>query len=157
MVKKTDCDTKVTEIENKRNNHNHVKHITTPEFNTLAADVFNARLSWPHLVRKIGFDAKLASFNRKITENKTKHVLVEYELKKLKTFYVSYFIGKSNFEEDGTQNYLVFQPIIRYFKVNTIITVKELSAETIKAPTTSDNSFTPAVSYNYGMIDVMIY
>ena len=158
MVKKTDCDTKVTEIENKRNNHNHVKHITTPEFNTLAADVFNARLSWPHLVRKIDFDAKLASFNRKITENKTKHVLVEYELKKLKTFYVSYFIGKSNFEEDGTQNYLVFQPIIRYFKVNTIITVndyvsswksKELSAETIKAPTTSDDSVAPTISYYY--------
>ena len=30
--------TKVTEIEDKLNNHNHVKYITTPEFNTLAAD-----------------------------------------------------------------------------------------------------------------------
>ena len=26
-------------------NHNHDKYITTPEFNTLAADVFNARLA----------------------------------------------------------------------------------------------------------------
>ena len=39
LVKKADYDTKVTEIENKLNNHNHDKYITTPEFNTLAADV----------------------------------------------------------------------------------------------------------------------
>ena len=45
FLKKTDYNTKVTEIENKLNNHNHDKHITTPEFNALAADVFNARLS----------------------------------------------------------------------------------------------------------------
>ena len=43
QLKKTDYNTKVTEIENKLNNHNHDKYITTPEFNTLAADVFNAR------------------------------------------------------------------------------------------------------------------
>ena len=29
------------------------------------------------------------------------------ELKKLKTFDSSYFIGKSHFKEDSTQNYLV--------------------------------------------------
>ena len=48
---------------------------------------------------------------------KTKHLLVENKFNKLKTFDSSYFIGKSNFEEHGTQNYLVFQPINRYFKV----------------------------------------
>ena len=37
LVKKTDCNTKITEIENKVNNHNHDKYITTLEFNTLAA------------------------------------------------------------------------------------------------------------------------
>ena len=53
------------------------------------------------------------------------------------------------------QNYLVFQPINKYFKVtaNTDYVSswksKVLSAETIKSPTTSDNSLTPAVSY-YG-------
>ena len=45
LVKKTDYNTKVTEIENKLNNHNHDKYITTQEFNTLATDVFNARLA----------------------------------------------------------------------------------------------------------------
>ena len=37
-------------------------------------------------------------------------------MKKLKTFDSSYFTGKSHFEEDGTQNYLVFQPMYMYFK-----------------------------------------
>ena len=52
LVKKTDYTTKVTEIENKLNNHNHDKYITTPEFNTSAADVFNASLSRENLVKK---------------------------------------------------------------------------------------------------------
>ena len=56
------------------------------------------------------------------------------------------------------QNYLVFQPIIRNFKVNAIIGVtdyillwqsKGLSAETIKPPTTFYNSLTPTISYYY--------
>ena len=94
----------------------------------------------------------MLSLNRKITENKTKHLLVENELNKLKTFDSSYVIGKSHFEEDDTQNYLVFQPINKYFKVVTNTDYlsswesKGLSAENIKPPTTSDNSFTPALS-----------
>ena len=68
--KKTDYDTKATEIENKLNNHNHDKYITTPEFNTLAADVFNTRLTRTNLVTKTDFDAKLSSLNRKITSIK---------------------------------------------------------------------------------------
>ena len=47
LVKKTDYSTKVTEIENKLNNHNHDKHIDTPEFNKFPVDVFNARLISP--------------------------------------------------------------------------------------------------------------
>ena len=78
-------------------------------------------------------------------------------MNKLKTFDSSYFIGNSHFDGDGTQNYLVFQPIIRYFKVKTITntdyvlswTFKGLSAESIKPPTTSDNSPTPELNY-YG-------
>ena len=38
LLRKHD-NTKITEIENKLNNHNHDKYITTPEFSTLAADV----------------------------------------------------------------------------------------------------------------------
>ena len=76
----------------------------------------------------------------------------------LKTFDLSYFIRKNYFAEDGTQNYLVFQPTIRYFKVNKVNNVtnyvlswqsKGLSANTIKPPNTSKNSPTPAISYYY--------
>ena len=76
---------------------------------------FNARLAQANLITKTDFNAKLSSLNRKITSNKSKHLLVENELKKLKTFDSSYFIGKSHFEEDGTQNYLVFQPVLKCF------------------------------------------
>ena len=154
LVKKTDYDTKITGIENKLNNHNHEKYIMS-EFNKLAVDVFNVRIAQANLVTKIGFDAKLLSLNRKITSNKTKHVLVENELNKLKTFDSSYFIGKSHFEEDDVENYLVFQPLNKYFKViastNSISSWKSkgLSNETIKPPATSDNSVNPKVSY-YG-------
>ena len=81
----------------------------------MAADVFNTRLAQANLITKTDFDTKLSSLNRKITANKSKHLLVENEFKKLKTFDSSYFRGKSHFEEDGTQNYLVFQPIQRIF------------------------------------------
>ena len=113
------------------------------------------RLAQANLVAKINFDSTVSSLDSKIAANKTKNESIEDELKKLKTFDASYFIGKSHFEEDGTQNYSVFQPINRYFKLiaNTLYISswksKGLSAETIKPPSTSDNSLTPAVSY-YG-------
>ena len=100
--------TKITEIENKLTHHNHDEYITTSKFNTLAKDVFNARLA------QANFDTKLSSLNKKIIKNKSKHLLVENELKKLKTVYLSYFIGKNYFEDDGAQNYLVFQPMFKY-------------------------------------------
>ena len=116
LLKKTDYNAKVTKTKNKLNNHNHDKYITTPEFNTLAADVFNARLSQANLVTKVNFDNTVSSLDSKIAKNKTKNKSIENELKKLKTFDLGYFIGKSHFEEeDGVQNYLVFQPIRRYF------------------------------------------
>ena len=76
LVKKTDYDTKISEIENKVSDHNHDKYITTPEFNILAARVFNARLAKANVVTKTDFDAKLQSLNKKINSNKTKHLLV---------------------------------------------------------------------------------
>ena len=104
---------------------------------------------------KTDFDAKLSSFNKTITENKTKHLLVQKELNKLKTFDSSYFIDKSHFEEDGVQNYLIFQPLIRYFKLNSstvpILSWKSkvLSAEIIEPPSTSNIIISPQFSF-YG-------
>ena len=82
LVKKTNDDTKVSELEKKLTDHNHGKYIATPEFNTLAPDVFNARLAQANLIIKTDFDAKLSSLNKKITSNKSKHLPLENELKK---------------------------------------------------------------------------
>ena len=117
MLKKQTVTKKITEIENKLTDYNHDKYITTPEFNTLAVDVFNARLAQANLIAKTDFDAKLSSLNKNVTKNKTRHLLVENELKKLKNFGSSYFIGKSHFEEDATQTYFVFQPLNKHFEV----------------------------------------
>ena len=43
LSKKKNYNSKVTEIENKLNNHNHDKCITTPEFKNLVDGVLNAR------------------------------------------------------------------------------------------------------------------
>ena len=92
LVNKTNCDTKISELTD----HNHDKYITTAEFNTLAASLFNARLAHTNLITKTYFDAKLPNPNRIINSNKTKHLLVENELKVIKSFDWGYFLGKSH-------------------------------------------------------------
>ena len=52
-----------------------------------------------------------------VTLNKSKHLLVENELKKLEKFDAAYFRGKNYFDGiDSTQNYLVFQGVYKYFE-----------------------------------------
>ena len=91
-----------------------------------------------------------------ITSNKTKHLLVENELKKLQKFDSSYFRGKSRFEKDGAQKYLVFQSMYRYFKRIADVgsgyyicfwKSKELSDKRIDSITTSNYSVTPELSH----------
>ena len=114
LVTKTDYNTKISEIEKKIIDHNHDKYITTPEFNNIAARVFTARLAQANLVTKTDFDTKLQDISKRITSNKSKHLLVENELKKLQKSDSSYFRGRNCFE-DGIQKYLVFQPMYKYF------------------------------------------
>ena len=108
------------------------------------------------MITKTDFDAKLLRINKKITENETEDLLVENELYNLKNFWSKLFYWQESYiEEDGAQNYLVFQPITKYYKVITNTDYvsswksKGLSAESIKPPTTSNNSLTPALNY-YG-------
>ena len=70
------------------------------------------RLAQANLVTKIDFDAKLSSLNRKITSNKTRHLLSKNEF--------SYFRGKNYFDEGGTQDYYIFQPLSKYLKVSNV-------------------------------------
>ena len=77
--------------------------------------------------------------------------------KNLQAYDLSYYRGKKYFdEEDGKQNYLVFLPKRKYFKLNSVVNVidrvlswqsKGISNESIKPPTTSDNSLNPKLSY----------
>ena len=101
------------------------------------------------LIRKLVFDFKI---------NKTKYLLVENELKKLQKFDAAYFRCKSHFEEDGTQNYLVFQPMYRYLKglqvlvkviIYTFGNLKVLSDEKLDSITGSNHKITPELSF-YG-------
>ena len=158
LVKKTDYDTKISDIDTKIIDHNDDKYITTSEFNKLTADNSNARLAQANLIAKADFDPKLQSLSKSITSNKTKHLLVENELKKLKTFDLNYFKGKGHFEEDGAKNYLVYQPMYRYFKRIAgvgggnyiyIWKSKGLSDERINSITTANYIIIPELDY-YG-------
>ena len=74
-------------------------------------------------------------------------------MNKLKTFDSGYFIGKSHFGEDGTQNYLVSQPMYRYFKMITSTDYipswksKGLSDESIIPPSSRNNFLSPSLNY----------
>ena len=96
---------------------------------------------------------KALRLDSKIAAKKTKNESIENTFKKLKTFDSSYFIDKSNFEEDDTQKYLVLQPLNNNFKVSASTNYvsswksKGLSVETIKPNSSCDSSPTPALSY----------
>ena len=102
LVKKT----KLTKLENK-----------IPDISNLASKTALTTVS--NLVKKQAITLVFAENNGKTMENKTEKLLVKSKLNKLKTFDLSYFIDKSHFDEDGTQNYLVFQQTNKYFKLMT--------------------------------------
>ena len=118
LFTKTNYNTKISEIEGKIHNHNHDKYITTPEFNNLTAKVFDARLKLANFATKTDFDTELNKISDRVTSNKSKHLLVENELKKLNNFDAANFRGKNYFDGNGTQNYLVFQRAYKYLEIN---------------------------------------
>ena len=89
-----------------------------PEFNTLAADVFNVKLTRANLLTKTDFDTKVSSVDSKIAANNSKNESIENKLKKgiLDTAFLT--IGTIYFDaEDGFQAYLIYQLVYRYFKI----------------------------------------
>ena len=117
LVTKTDCNTKIADIEMKITDHDHDTYITTSEFNKLTTENFQARLVQGNLVTKADLDDKLQNLNRKVTSNKTIHLLVGNELKKLQKFNAAYFKSKDYFGNNGTQSCSVFHPIEEYLKL----------------------------------------
>ena len=123
LIKKSDYDTKILEIENKY----------------VSNTGLDSKLAQANFITKRNFDKKIIDLNNNI--------------KKLQTFNSGYFRGKNYFDEDGTQ--VVFQPIIRYFKIianKKIISSwksKGLSDGRMTPQATSDNSLTQ-LSDHYG-------
>ena len=76
--------------------------------------------------------------------------LLKIKMSLIKLQIILYYVF---FSEDGSQAYLIFQPIYRHFKTitntNYILSWRSrgLSAESIKPHTTSDNSLNPELSY----------
>ena len=89
---------------------------------------------------------------------------IKLNINKLQAYDLTYFKGKQYFDEgSGKKNYLVFLPMGKYFKLNSVVGVidrvlsrrsKGISNESIKPPTTSDNSLNPRLSYNDTKIKV---
>ena len=91
VIQVTDYNTHINEIEKKITDYDHDKYITTQEFYKLTSENFAVRLAQANLSSKndvasflkmTDFDDKLKHFIKNVTLNKTKHVLVENELKK---------------------------------------------------------------------------
>ena len=108
MVKKTDFNSKITEVEGKipsisglatksalaavENKIPSVSGLATKSALTVAENKIPDVTS---LVTKTDFDAKLKALSGTVTKNKSKEILLDNELKKLKTFELKYFRGKT--------------------------------------------------------------
>ena len=126
------------------------------EFNKATKELFDARLAKANLVAGKDFQHKLKILNKKMNSNKTKHLLVEHKLTKLKSFDLGYFIGKSHFDGDGSQKHFVFQPISRYFTLNsnwiTEWKSKGVSNESLEVVPKTDHTLTESVNYYRGKV-----
>ena len=108
------------------------------------------------LVTKTDFDSKLKSSSDRVIKNKSKELLLDNELKKLKAFDLSYFRGKIYFEESGTLIYLIFQPMNKYFErvdgvgngeYISFWKSRGFSDEKINSITASNHMITPSLDY----------
>ena len=157
LAKKTDYNTKITEIEDKiPDTSNLATKILVNKVENRIPDISNlatkiALTTVENKIPDISSLVKKSDYNTTITG-------IENNIKKLEKYDLSYFRGKQYFDEgDGKQNYLVFLSMRKYFKLNSVVNVidrvlswrsKEISNESIKPPTTSDNSLTPKLNYN---------
>ena len=87
LILKSDYDTKIAEIKSKY----------------VSNTGFDSKLTQANVITKRTFDAKILE--------------IENNIEKLQTFHLGYFRGTSYFEEDGIKIYLVFQSIMRYFRI----------------------------------------
>lgn len=72
---------------------------------------------------KISFDPRMKEAKKSLASKIEVNNAVDLEDKNWKktpeniqAFNLSYLLGNSHFEDDGKQNYLVFKPVLEYFK-----------------------------------------
>ena len=120
LLRKTDFDSKITEVEGKIPN---ISDLATNSSLTAVESKIPDILS---LITKTDFDAKLKDISDRVTNNKSKDLLLDNELKKLKTLVGSTEKTNSNegqIEDSFTrrfyyylqQSYLVYECKIRSF------------------------------------------
>ena len=100
---------------------NEAKYFTTSGYSKFASKVFETRIkkglvnmsSISNLAKNSDLNAKL-----KLLWTKSESKAEQNKIVKRQEFDSSYFRGKKRLEDDDmpNQNYLVFQPIYRYFK-----------------------------------------
>ena len=136
LFKKTDYNTKISEIEKKITDHNHDNYITTTELNKFTAEIFAARLNQANLASKsdIASFVKKTDFDKLKVVTSSKNELSELS-KKVKAISTkgltkdlidkfSNLNGAKYFSSGIFQNYLVFIPAkkcIKYFSGTAIL------------------------------------
>ena len=106
LVEKTKYNTKITELENK------IRDISNLATKTALTAIENKMPDTSNLVKK-------SDFNTNITN-------IENNVRQLQAYDSSYFKGKQYFDEGtGKQSYLVFLPLSKYFKLNSVAGVSD--------------------------------
>ena len=117
----------------------------TSDYNKFTSEIHDAKIKEKGLVNKSNTSnlVKNSDLNTKIETLATKVELKAEEDKIVKK--------KSHFDDEGMKNYLVFQPVLRYFKrlgnINNTSALKPkgLSDESIKSPVASNDSLALAL------------
>ena len=129
LVKKTDYNTKISEVDNKVNtDHDHDKCITSQEFNKITSEKLTARLKAnlasqndiANFVKKTYFDDKLKTLTSNKNESnelfkKVKVISTKGFTKDLINIFSS-LKGAKYFSSGIFENYLVFIPAKKYIK-----------------------------------------
>ena len=168
LVKKTDYNTKITEIEGKIPDISNLatKTVLTtvenkiPDTSNLATKtalttVENKIPDTSNLVKRANYDAKIANINSKFDKiDLEMKILLDLKLQELIKHNRLLRLGDILFNsDDGHQAYLIFQPVLKYFKTdNNSAYISEwkskgLPNEGIKPPKVGNNNLTPQINY----------
>ena len=161
LVKKTNYNTNISEIENKiTTDHDHDKYITTHEFNKVTAENFTLRLAQANLASKsdiANFVKKTDLNNNELNEiSKKVKAVPKKGLAKDLINKISILNGAIYYSSGIFQNYLIFMPTKKYTKSVSDATRFDswksngMSEEKIENITNSDSNFAPTfVDHHY--------